>query len=161
MLVDIYNKLLNSGIPWAKLEPIGWNKVHAVAKVLTAENADHWIEVAKTQNCPTLIETVKAYIAHAADPALTDETSKTIVNKHFKLHADQSATVEAALEKAKEASGTDVGAVALNYICLDFLGGQTLAQLLKTIDPTAIGTAIKQAFGDNKQALAAIVGAVA
>ena len=159
-LVEVYTKVVESGVAWAKLEPVGWTKVQIIAKVLTAENADKWIEIAKAQNAPTLANVVDLEIKKIAGLASGDETVKSVTNMHFKVHADQKATIDAALEKSKEISGTEVGAVALTNVCLDFLGGVTFAQRLAAIDPVAIGMALKQVFGENKEGLAAIVGAV-
>ena len=101
-LVEVYTKVVESGVAWAKLEPVGWTKVQIIAKVLTAENADKWIEIAKAQNAPTLANVVDLEIKKIAGLASGDETVKSVTNMHFKVHADQKATIDAALEKSKE-----------------------------------------------------------
>ena len=56
-------------------------------------------------------------------------------SKAYKLHEDQAKTVEAALEKAKATSGASVDSAALELICLDYLGGQTLQERLAVLGP--------------------------
>lgn len=125
-LIGVYNDLVKSGVPYDKVKHLGWTKLKEIARVLTKENMDEWIAIAEKQNTTTLIETVKnAVKAKAGNPALTDETSKTVTTKTFKVHDDQKATIEAAIAKAKETVGTTVDTVALEAICLDYLGGTT------------------------------------
>ena len=57
--IEIYNRLSNSGIPWEKVKDLGWTKLQIIAVVLTPENVEEWVSVAKSQNTVTLIETVK------------------------------------------------------------------------------------------------------
>ena len=64
----------------------------------------------------------------------------------FKVHTDQKATIDAAIEKAKSQSGTAAGTVALEFICLDFMGGASLAERLKKAGPEAAFKAIEAAF---------------
>jgi hypothetical protein len=66
--------------------------------------------------------------------------------KTFKLHDDLAKTVNAALEKAKASSGTSVDSVAFEYICLDFLGGQTFAARARAIGPISGANGIKAAY---------------
>jgi hypothetical protein len=53
--------------------------------------------------------------------------------KTFKFHDDQVKTIDAAIEKAKATSGTSVDLAALELICLDYLGGQTLEERLAVL----------------------------
>ena len=66
--------------------------------------------------------------------------------KTFKFHDDQIETVTAAIEKAKANSETDVDSAALEYVCLDYNGGQTMAQRLQAVGPNQAGKALKAAF---------------
>jgi hypothetical protein len=144
--IEIYNRLSNSGIPWEKVKDLGWTKLQIIAVVLTPENVEEWVSVAKSQNTVTLIETVKNAKAKNAQQAITDESSKTVTTMSFKVHTDQKATIDAAIEKAKSQSGTAAGTVALEFICLDFLGGASLAERLKKAGPEAAFKAIEAAF---------------
>ena len=122
--IRIYRSLLESGISWDKVKHLGWTKVKELAAVMTAENADEWIDIAEQQTALQLIETVKKSIAEDEGEAPGSAPTKEVVNRSFKLHTDQRETVEAAIAKARELSGTSVDTVALEYICLEFLGGK-------------------------------------
>jgi len=41
--IEIYNRLSNSGVPWAKVSKLGWTKLKEIARVLTAENVVEWV----------------------------------------------------------------------------------------------------------------------
>jgi hypothetical protein len=102
----IYNALAESKVPWQKVQVIPWTKLKEIAKILTIENVDMWVEIAKKQNTITLIQTVKEHLAKDAPQAIEDGQSKTVTAKTFKVHEDQKATIEAAVSKAKE-QGSD------------------------------------------------------
>jgi hypothetical protein len=144
--IEIYNRLSNSGVPWAKVSKLGWTKLKEIARVLTIENVDEWVKVADEQNTITLIETVKNHLAKDAPKAIEDQTSKTVTTITFKAHEDQKETIKAAISKAKEQSGTQVDTVALEYICMDFMGGQTVKQKLQKMGIEAALKALEDAF---------------
>ena len=151
-LIEIYNKLANSGIPWSKFcpdgKPLGWVKVQVIAPVVTQENVDNWVKIATEQNTLTLIETVKN--SKKGTLSLEDKTVKAVTNMKFVLHSDQKATIEAALAKAKQQSSTDVASVALEFICLDYMGGSTLKDRVKAAGPVALGKIIAELYDDAK-----------
>jgi len=120
--IEIYNRLSNSGVPWAKVSKIGWTKLKEIAKVLTQDNVDEWVKIASEQNTITLIDTVKNALAKDAPKAIEDQMSKAVTTMTFKVHEDQKATIEGALSKAKEITGTQVSTAALEFICIDYLG---------------------------------------
>lgn len=66
-LVKIYDDLVSSGIPWAKIEHLGWTKVRPITSLLKGEEADHWIEMATAHSKAELEELVKEYKAQATD----------------------------------------------------------------------------------------------
>lgn len=132
-LVGIYNDMTAQSIPWKKVKHLGWTKMSVLSPILTPENLGEWIALAEQTNVPTLTEMVKKakLSANGTSNQLPNEASSaTVVTKTFKLHEDQKETVEAALSKAKEDSGTDVDTVALEFICLDFLGSKKKAKPL-------------------------------
>jgi hypothetical protein len=98
-----------------------------------------------------LIESVKAWkkkeaakAANGSDDTEEGETEPTpeVTVKTFKVHADQKKTIDAALDKAKKASGTTVDTVALEFICLDYLaGGET-----KPLDKQLAGLDLEKAI---------------
>jgi hypothetical protein len=149
-LIEVYNAIVESGIAWAKLAGLGWTKMQIIARVLTKENADQWLQIAKEQNAVTLVNTVKEAVKKGNAPAqLEDQTTSVVTTMTFKVHTDQKATIEAAIDKAKGIAQTDVSTVALEYICLDYMGGQTMAQRLQAVGPAQSGKAVKKAFADE------------
>jgi hypothetical protein len=144
--IEIYNRLSNASIPWAKVKDVGWTKLQIIAAVLTQENVDEWVVIAGQQNVVTLVETVKNAKAKNSQTSITGETSKTVTTMSFKVHSDQKATIEAAIDKAKGQSGTDVGTVALEFICIEFMGGNTLAERMKKAGVENALKALEQAF---------------
>ena len=144
---DIYNKLAEAKIPWDKVKHIGWTKLKEIAGVITVDNVDEWVKVAKESNTISLIETVKAHLnKDKGQIALEDKTKTAVSTRTFKVHEDQKATIDTALAKAKEQSGTTVDTAALEFICLDYLGGQSLPQKLKSIGIEAALEALEKAF---------------
>ena len=108
------------------------------------------MEIAKKQNTITLIQTVKEHLAKDAPLSIEDGMSKTVTAKTFKVHEDQKATIEAAVSKAKEQGSTQSDSVALEYICSDFLGSQTIPQKLKSMGIEAALGALEKAFPNAK-----------
>ena len=118
--IAIYNGIVESGVPWAKVKHLGWTKLKEIVQVLTVDNVDQWVALAEKQTTLQLIETVKK--AQNPDDDEGGE-AKTVTTKTFKLHDDQRETIEAALAKCRKVANTDVDTVALEYICLDYLAG--------------------------------------
>ena len=143
---DIYNKLAEAKVPWDKVKFIGWTKLKEIAGVITNDNVDEWVKIAKENNTISLIETVKAHLNSDKQVAIEDQTKKNVSTRSFKVHEDQKATIDTALAKAKEQSGTTVDTAALEFICLDYLGGQSLPQKLKSIGIEAALEALEKAF---------------
>ncbi len=132
-LTDIYTGLLESGISWEKVAKIGWTKMAAMISILTVENVDEWVKKAESMKTLQLIAEVDAKKKAAISPDGKATEVATVTTKTFKLHADQRETIMLALEKAREQSGTEVDAVALEHICLDFMAGPTKTGESKTI----------------------------
>lgn len=144
--VSIYNNLAESKIPWSKVKGLGWTKLKEIAEIITVDNVDEWVKIAQGQTTLQLIETVKLHKQKDAPKSIEDQTSKTVTTKTFKVHEDQRKTIEAAIEKAKGDSGTTVDTVALEFICIDYLGGQTLTQKLQGLGLEAALAALDKAF---------------
>ena len=148
--VGIYNDLVEAGVPWDKVKSIGWTKLKEIAKVITNENVDEWVALATKMNTISLIDTVKAHLNKDKPVALEDQSAKTVTTKTFKVHADQKVTIEAAIEKAKGISGTAVDTAALEFVCLDFLGGQSLVEKFKSMGIEAVLGSVEKAFPNAK-----------
>ena len=144
--VAIYNHLAESKVPWEKVKHLGWSKLKEIAPVMTLENVDEWVKIAEGQTLLQLIETVKSHKQKDNPKLIGDEASKPVSTMTFKVHEDQKETIKAAIAKAKEQSSTTVDTVALEYICLDFLGGQTMSQRLKKMGLEAALEALEKAF---------------
>ena len=121
--VQIYNDLVESGVPWDKVKHLGWTKLKEITPVLTKENADEWVAIAEKQTVLQLVETVKNHQNAENPKAIEDQTAKVVTTMTFKVHEDQKATIRAAIDKAKGISDTTVDTVALEFLCLDYLSG--------------------------------------
>jgi len=139
-LIAIYNSLVESGVKWESVKGLGWTKLKELASIVTVDNVDEWVAIASEMTVLQLQEYIKSKSAGAAPgtgetKAKAQAEAKKTMTVTFKVHADQKETIKAALAKAKHESGTDVDTVALEHICLDFLGGtkvgQSLAELMK------------------------------
>lgn len=118
--IEIYEKLVHAQIPWSKLQGIGWTKTSILAKILTAENVDAWVAKALDVNCKTLKLLVKGGDVTAKDEEVkitSDVTKVTLV-----FHPDQKAIFDQAVDKSKAEGNFDTTTVALEHICLGYLG---------------------------------------
>lgn len=126
-LISIYNGLVESGVKWEQVKHLGWTKLKELSSILTSENVADWVAKAEEMTVLQLQEYIKAQSAGSSvggDEPTTKDAKKT-TTMTFKLHEDQKQTVKEALAKAKHETGTSVDTVALEHICLDFLGGQS------------------------------------
>lgn len=130
-LIQIYTALVNSGVSWEKVKELGWTKLKEIVHLLNEENVDQWVERAKELSTLNLIEYVKS--ADKGEPA--DETAvegEQVTTKTtdlypmtFKVHADQKTTIRDALDKKRIEINTEFDNMALESICLDYIGGTT------------------------------------
>ena len=134
-IISIYNDMTSANIPWSKVQHLGWTKMSILSPILTGDNVDEWITLAENKTAGNLAEFVKtAKKTEGKSPPLSDASAASVISsKTFQLHEDQKATVEAALAKACEESGTDVATVALEYMALDFLGSAKQSKSLKDL----------------------------
>lgn len=139
-LIAIYNGLVESGVLWDQVKHLGWTKLKELAGILTKENVEDWVTLADGLTVLQLQEHIKSMTAGSSESAdkPSTEAAKKTTTMTFKLHADQKETIREALDKAKHESGTDVDSVALENICLNFLGGEsklakqpTMAEMMK------------------------------
>lgn len=147
-LIGIYNGLVESGIKWEQVKHLGWTKLKELATLLTPNNVSEWVGLAENMTVLQLQEHIKSQTAGAAgkaDAPSTDTTeAQKTTTKTFKLHADQKETVEAALDKCKHETGTDVDTVALEHICLDYLGGDSVIKKLPTLKELMQGKSVEE-----------------
>ena len=129
-LINIYDGLVESGVPWAKVSGLGWTKLKELADILTPENVDEWVEKANSMTTLNLQAAVKAFKAGELNTdGTTDPDSSGVSTITFKVHPDQKETIKEAVEKAMEEADTEFKGVALEAICLNYLsGGSTKKQ---------------------------------
>lgn len=122
-LIEIYTGLLNAGVAWEKVKEVGWTKLKTIVSILTPDNVDEWVAKALAMNTISLEQAVKDYkAAQAGDEGSGSEPSSDMKTKTFKLAPDQLETVDDAIQKAKDQSGTDSPSAALEFMSMDFLG---------------------------------------
>lgn len=133
-LIRAYRTLVHDAdLSWAQIENVvakmGWAKLRYVVDVITADTVDYWIEQAQTHNKEQLRGVIKAHKTAAktgSDPdpeALAD--AKKIRQMVLKFHPDQYATVEAAIDKAREETNNPDAyqTVLFEHICMSYVSG--------------------------------------
>lgn len=134
-LVGIHDYFVNElGDPevLAKVKPLGWTKAKELKEVITSENADEWVEKAKSMNVATLAEAAKRALAAKSGNTFDDEGGEGGSKKSdadievaktlsFKLFDEQYANVMAALDRAGEVAKSDKKGHLLDTICTDYL----------------------------------------
>jgi hypothetical protein len=145
--VRIYHALVDNNINWDQVKHLGWTKLAVLASVLTEDNVKSWVETAEKQTVLQLMKTVADF--EGGDQKAISDQASAVITKAFRLHADQRGTVEAALAKAKQAAETKVDTVALEFICLEFLGSKTKSSksLAETIEDVGLDEAL-EAFNE-------------
>lgn len=118
-LIEIYTHLVDKQIPWEKVAHLGWTKLTLLAKIITPETLDAWIEKATPLTVAELKALVKGEAAVGGQQSAS--TTSSVVRMAFKLHTDQHETVQTALAKAKGELSTDHDNVALAGICSGYL----------------------------------------
>jgi len=164
--IGIYRTLVEQKVKWEDVKDIGWTKLVVLQPIITAGNAKKWAKKAASNNTATLkhlVEKEKDRVAALPGASESEETPDTVKSLVFKAHPDQEANIKAALKKAMEQSGTDVKTVALDYICLDYMGTPVAATPKMDVDVTVETlTALFKgmAEADMQAALETVFGAV-
>lgn len=147
-LIEIYVELVNQRIPYSKVAVLGWTKIKLLAKVLSVENVDEWVEKASQLSVREL-ESVLKQDSSGGDEEKNTATKNNVQSMNFKLHPDQVDAVTTALAKAKADKDTEHDNVALEHICNSFLSGAggeiDFVALFKTMDPLELVTMVDQA----------------
>lgn len=125
-LMNIYKTLVDKQVPWEAVSKVGWAKMKELLPVIDADNAESWAKAAESMTVSNLSEYVKSYKAgdggKKADPAPDSSDTQKVKTVQLKLQGDQIDTFEEALEKAKEASGTEYITAAVDFILVEYLG---------------------------------------
>jgi hypothetical protein len=121
--IEIYNNLAESGVPWSSVKELGWTKLGVISSVLNPKNVKQWVKLAEKNTTLQLEDIVKGQQSKNAPQAIEDQASSTVTTMTFKVHEDQKETIQAAIDKAKEISGTTVATAALEFICTEYIAG--------------------------------------
>jgi hypothetical protein len=121
-LIEIYTNLVDKLIPWEKVQGLGWTKLKDLAKILTKENVDEWVEKASKLTVAELLAVLKAPDAEG-DP--TQKTNSEIVKVTLKFKPDQAEIFSQAVAKAKGELKTEFDTVAVENIMAGYVGGNT------------------------------------
>lgn len=153
-LMEIYDHLVTKMIPWETVAPLGWTKLKDLARHLTVENVDGWVEKAMKLTVTELQAVLKDQEG-GEGKAKSVEGSGDVVKFKVNLKTDQNDTVQSALSKAKAEVGTEFDSVALEMICTGYLAGsvgtgapKTLAEQMKEAGWKAALTAFGEQFPD-------------
>jgi hypothetical protein len=154
--IDIYEKLVESGVSWNKVSTVGWTKLKDLAKILTVDNVDEWVTRALSMTTLQLQEAIaKASAGTLADSGLTPEDDKPseVTTFTVKVHTLQKANINEAIEKAKIESNTEFAGTALDNICTNYLAGgnvtpMALVDVLKKYTPEDALMALEQVYPD-------------
>lgn len=114
-----------------KIRPLGWTKVKELVGVVSAANADEWIEKAKSMSSTQLADEARSVLKAKKEAGENDATKgeggekqEKVEKLHhisFGLYDGQLGTVTAALDRAKELAGSDKKGHLLELICQDWL----------------------------------------
>lgn len=141
--ITIYERLVESKVPWEKVKGVGWSKLIILKDIIGPDNIDEWVSIAMSQSSLQLAKTVKAASNKVLPPS--DNESPT-TSKSFKFLDYQYDNVKNAVEKAKGDGSTASDAAALSNICSAYLSSYDPAQTLKTIGLEAALDAFSKAF---------------
>jgi hypothetical protein len=153
--IEIYDKLVESGVPWSKIQHVGWTKIRDLAKILTADNVDEWVHRALNSTVMQLQDLIaKAMAGTLPNSGLTptDDHKSEVTTFTVKVHSEQKVTINLAIEKAKVEAGTEYAGVALDSICNNYLTGgnvtkpASLLDVMKKYSPEELLGAMEEAL---------------
>jgi hypothetical protein len=122
-LIEIYQKLVETGVKWDQVSHIGWTKLKTILPIINEDNFGDWTEKAQVMNTISLEEAVKLALQEGGATDSSSALASTLKTKTFKLAPDAHENVTAAIDKAKKSTNSEADGFALEMICLDFLAG--------------------------------------
>jgi len=148
-LIQIYNGLVESGVEWNQVKHLGWTKLKELSTILTTANVDEWVLASEGLTVLQLQELIKAQTAgeNSDAPAPSSSEAKKTSTMTFKVHKDQKEVIREALDKAKHETGTEVDTVALENICLSYLGGSSKLSKIPTLAELMAGKSAEEVLG--------------
>lgn len=126
-LMEIYTHLVTKSIPWEKVSSLGWTKLKDLARVLTPENVDEWVAKATTLTVAELQAVLKGS-GGESEGGTSVKTTDDFHTLKYKVKSDQLETIQSAINKAKGETSTEFDGVALENICMGYLGGSVSIQ---------------------------------
>lgn len=130
-LIAIYRGLVAAGVSWDAVQSIGWAKLRLLLNptnpVLTAENAKSWVRKANKMTFAALAQAIAD--ANASGVAATPGAVAALITFSAKIAPDAKPVIEAAIEKAQKASGTEAKGQALEYIASNYIAGAPVPKI--------------------------------
>ena len=119
-LIKIYNYIIESGAKLEKFTNVLPSMMRDIASRADHDDAEYWLERAQSDGMTVLKlqQELKEYYSSPGDEGVS--VSPEVMK--FSFYPDQVETVSAAIDKAKEAGNTSHDSVALEYICLEYVG---------------------------------------
>jgi hypothetical protein len=150
-LIAIYNGLVESGVPWEKVKHLGWTKLKELAHILTPTNVDEWMGKVDGLTVLQLQQLLKSSGSPDVEAGVEpQQEANKITTLTIKVHSDQKEVIREAIEKAKTESATEYDSVALENICMQYLGEPSkqrdLVAEMKSRGPMEILNVFEAAF---------------
>lgn len=127
-------------------QEIGWTKAKEMVGIINDENADEWLEKARSMNAIELAETCRKYLkalqAGGDDGGSTGSNETPDKTLSFKLTPSQKGNVDDALTLASKASSSEKKGHNLDLICTNFIA--TNAESITRDAADFLGTVEKQ-----------------
>jgi hypothetical protein len=153
--MKIYDDLIESSVPWAKVKDVGWTKLRGLAGILTLENVDEWVERALSSTVLQLRESIAkakaSSLPNNSGITPTDDEKSNVTAFTVKVHDDQKTLIKEAIAKARAEANTDYYGVALEGICMNYLSGgnvtkTSLTAILAQYTPEEVLSALEPVF---------------
>ena len=160
--IAVYTGMIECNLTWEQVKNVGWTKLMKLLPILTADNADGYLK--KVAEDDMTVKQVEALVKSVKGEEPGQIEGPKTVTKTLKLHDDQLAIYDEALEAAKEAAGTDVDTVAVEYIMTQYLGNDAGTETQQAVLPTGHSSedvagyfkAILDASSDKNEAIGTI-----
>ncbi len=68
--IKIYDAIVESEIPWVKVQSVGWTKLRWFARYLTSENVDQWVKIAESITANELRISIKELARQVGEEAI-------------------------------------------------------------------------------------------
>jgi hypothetical protein len=141
--VEIYEKITQLELPDDLFEGLGWTKMRTLTRILTKDNAEHWVKLARETSNPELKKRVDAAIA-AANPQSAPSPKPTFTR--IKFDDRQMETIGLAIARSREQSGIEDESAALESVCSAYLKRPTLVEALSYLTARQLGRLLGTVF---------------